>query len=190
METMTITGLESYSANSSFETGNPTLARTLAVAIALAASVVPVAKQENPDLTIRTVIRYETAQSSMIANTQTLDGRWVRLRNKISAFRRLPQGWNGEGTAPPESAHVDAILNALAQLPQDLLLPKPLLSDDGEIGVYWSNGSAFADLTIDADGEMSLYLRNLNEKGGSLTSIAAPYTLDEGVIATLTQHLA
>lgn len=187
MATSIILGVESASSNSSFRASKPL---TLALATALAVCTPVQRVQGNPDVTVRTKVHGRTAQASTIATKEVLQARWNKLRSKIASFRELAPNWDGHESIAPKPETVDAILQALAQLPIDMPLPKPLLSNDGEIGVYWTSGNAFADLTIDAQGEMSLYVRNLDKEGGTLTVIPHPNALDRDIITKLSTHLA
>lgn len=182
-----ITSFDRGSSNSSFN-ASPAVGLALSLALAFAMPIPPI--QESPDVSIRTSVHEGAAQGSLIATKSVLEARWDRLRNRVAAFKGFQPEWNGQVGVAPKPEHVDAILRALVQLPLDLRIPKPLLSDDGEIGVYWSSGNSFADLTIDAEGEMSLYLRNLDQKGGTLNVIPSPYALDESIVAELSKHLA
>jgi len=187
MTSTIISGIERGSSNSS---SAPPKALVLALAIAMAGSALNPHIQESPDLRIQTNSHDGVLQISSIGTKASLEAQWARLRSRLAAFKEYRLNWNGEGGVAPNPEHVEAILQALARLPIDMSIPKPMLSDDGEVGVYWSSGNAFADLTIDSLGEMSLYLRSLDEEGGVLKVLPSPDAIDERVIHELSQHLA
>jgi len=98
------------------------------------------------------------------------------LRSSVAKFKSVEENWDGEGAVQPHSRNVDKLLVALDLLPADLLDCIPMIASDGEVGVYWSRGDDHAELSVDPDGEVTLYLRDLSEEHGFMFELSeSPY---------------
>lgn len=85
-----------------------------------------------------------------------------RLRNEIAHFEsEYRDGWDGPGTYGPTPESIQAIRSALDAIPSGIVLPKTMLSPNGDIGLYWDfpNGS-YADLSSDTRGRLTFYARD------------------------------
>ena len=93
---------------------------------------------------------------------QALDGvEW--LRAELLTYKSLSAGWDGDDSAPADVAHIDAASQLLSLLPAGIPLPKPMLSGDGEVGLYWKNSDYLADAVIEDASHFSLFIRSLKD---------------------------
>jgi hypothetical protein len=74
-----------------------------------------------------------------------------------------PDGWDEPGSLGTTAEAGGAIMLALDRIPSGLVLPRTMLSRDGEIGLYWDlpNG-AYADLTADRCAAVSFFSRDVD----------------------------
>ncbi|MCY1365170.1 hypothetical protein D9M69_520050 [compost metagenome] len=85
------------------------------------------------------------------------------LNAELVSYGLLPSGWDGEESVPADMAHIEAATRALGVLPAGVPLPKPMLSADGEVGLYWKNRDYLADIVIEDAHSLSLFIRSLKE---------------------------
>lgn len=85
------------------------------------------------------------------------------LRSELFSYQDLAAGWDGEGSVPVNPAHVAAASSLLEIIPAGIPLPKPMLSPDGELGLYWKDDRWFADAVIEDSAHFSLFVRSLKE---------------------------
>ena len=79
----------------------------------------------------------------------TEDGGWVDIDGIVSAWRHLPSDWDGEDTSLPDSAdfaHLERFVS-LARV-SGVRSPSPFIAGDGEVGLRWSEGEAFASVAF------------------------------------------
>lgn len=96
--------------------------------------------------------------------------------NKIESFRRYPKNWDGyNGIAAPADAVNDALL-FLEKLPFGVSEPRPGLSGDGEIGLFWETDEVFVDIGFVGNGKYTFYAKD--EEG-------VEYIMDEADISNV-----
>jgi hypothetical protein len=103
-----------------------------------------------------------TNTSHYTAATQALN-KLDALKAELASYGALPAGWDGEGSVPAEATHVDAANLILGLLPAGIPLPKPMLSADGEVGLYWKSKDYLADAVIEDKHHFSLFIRSLKQ---------------------------
>jgi hypothetical protein len=81
------------------------------------------------------------------------------LKREVAAYRDLNVGWNGPDFILPSSRAIDAALAFLERLPSRLPLPRPMLSHDGELGLYWDLVGGYAEVSFDPDGTLTYFSR-------------------------------
>jgi hypothetical protein len=102
------------------------------------------------------------------------------LRAAVTRFKAIGNNWDGDGAVQPRERNVDKLLLALDRLTPDLLDCTPMVASDGEVGVYWSRGDDHAELSVDVDGAVSLYLRDFSDDHGLLFELAeSPYLTED-----------
>ena len=82
-----------------------------------------------------------------------------KLRNELDSYRSLSAGWDGPESVAPDAAHLDDAANLLQILPAGIPLPRPMLSSNGEVAFYWRLDNLFADIVIEGNGIVSIFIR-------------------------------
>lgn len=77
----------------------------------------------------------------------------------INSYSKLDQGWDGADGIPPSQKNIELSTSFLAKLPSKVMPPKTMLSSNGEIGFYWSNSEAYADIAISDDESISMFTK-------------------------------
>jgi hypothetical protein len=97
------------------------------------------------------------------ANSESLDA----LVNQLVEYLDLKEGWDGyEGAVPQTEAIAGAIDLANAISKKGFNLPKPMLSSDGEVGLYWDQDGYFVDAGFHESRLFSYFAKG--EKIGSI----------------------
>lgn len=86
-----------------------------------------------------------------------------KLVGVLSSYVNLGDDWDGYDGVPPTRVAVDNALAFISKLPNNLVLPKPMLSGNGNIGLYWKTDTLYLDIEFEGDGSYSYYA----EKDGS-----------------------
>jgi hypothetical protein len=83
------------------------------------------------------------------------------LSEEIEQYKNEYQdGWDGPRSKGPTELATRAALSAIARIPSGMPLPKTMLSPNGDLGLYWDMPVAYADLSFDADGQITFFARN------------------------------
>lgn len=108
------------------------------------------------------MMELSTESSSFLAADRSMS-RLEWLRSELRSYSSLADGWDGEGSVSADPRHVDAASNVLGLLPAGIPLPVPMLSHDGELGLYWKGEKWLADAVIEEADRFSLFIRFLDE---------------------------
>lgn len=95
----------------------------------------------------------------IVANLEPVDLK-DRVCAEISAYKKLQDGWNGEGSTQPTGGSVDRAVKFVQGIPPGLPLPRPMLSPKSEIELYWDDPAAYVDVTFEDLGGLSIYSRS------------------------------
>ena len=83
-----------------------------------------------------------------------------QLKRETKAYSSLKSGWDGPNSALPSAISMDIALRLIDGVPSRLPLPRPMLSFDGELGLYWDLRHGYAELGIERDGRISFFSRD------------------------------
>ena len=83
------------------------------------------------------------------------------LKAELASYGALQAGWDGDMSEPANPMHITAAGHILNLLPAGIPLPTPMLSADGEVGLYWKTSEYLADAVIEDAGHFSLFIRSL-----------------------------
>lgn len=83
------------------------------------------------------------------------------LQRLIEQFAAIHDGWNGAGSVAPRAASVNAARTFLESIPPGVALPTPMITELGEMEFYWSLPTGYADISFDAEGIGSLFIRRM-----------------------------
>lgn len=81
------------------------------------------------------------------------------LKREIVAYAQYDDGWNGSDTIGPTSGQITATNAFIEAIPARLPLPRPMLSSNGEIGLYWDLSGGYAEASFESDGNIAFFSR-------------------------------
>lgn len=151
---------------------------TLALTVALAAAIPASRKPQWEDVAPYRVVEPHTADTSTFFQLKTpasfdepsvgielelpsalLSPKELLMR-EILSYSQYEDGWNGDGSIGPDEEAIHAATDFIQKIPSRLTLPRPMLSFDGEIGLYWGMESGYAEVTFESNGEFSFFSRS------------------------------
>lgn len=86
------------------------------------------------------------------------------ISNEIDSYSLLEDGWDGEDSFKPSNANLERAKLLLGKLPSGIPNPTPMLSKSGDLGFYWNNEDFYADLHLESELSISLYVRKKTDK--------------------------
>jgi hypothetical protein len=86
------------------------------------------------------------------------------LKREIVAYCQYGNGWNGPDTVGPTSEQITSTNAFVEAIPARLPLPRPMLSANGEIGLYWDLSGGYAEASFESDGNMTFFSRTRSGK--------------------------
>lgn len=84
--------------------------------------------------------------------------------DQIKRFKFLEPGWDGYDGVTPSMNAVEDTITLVKALPDNFPLPKPMVSGDGEVGLYWKQENIFIDLEFSGNSFVTYYARAANGK--------------------------
>lgn len=75
-----------------------------------------------------------------------------KVLSQLEFYTQLSEGWDGYKGQPATRASVDDAAAFLGRLPMHLPTPKPMISGDGEVSLYWEVGTRYAEAAFPGDG--------------------------------------
>ncbi|WP_020166980.1 MULTISPECIES: hypothetical protein [Methylotenera] len=81
------------------------------------------------------------------------------INNEIDSYHFLSDGWDGDDSYAPSVDALNRAKNLLGKLPSGIANPIPMISKNGNLGLYWSNDFFYADLHLEDYQNISLYIR-------------------------------
>lgn len=89
-------------------------------------------------------------------------------KDELRSYGQLTADWDGFGAVAPQQDHIVQAMKIVDHLPPGFAVPKPMLSSAGEIGLYWDEKQAYADISIEENGLAAVFLKtkgaNKNEE--------------------------
>lgn len=80
------------------------------------------------------------------------------LIEELRQYERLEAGWDGgENDIAPSRATIDEAIQFVENLPPFVALPEPMVSNDGEVGLFWHSDDLYLDVGFRGCGECSFY---------------------------------
>lgn len=78
----------------------------------------------------------------------------------ISTYSTYPLNWDGYDGIAPSSETISDALSFIEKLPYGVVEPRPGVSGDGEISLFWENDDIYIDIGFLGDGTYVLYARD------------------------------
>lgn len=82
------------------------------------------------------------------------------ITDLIKSYQYYPANWDGYDGIPPSSDTVNNALSFIEKLPFNAKEPRPGVSGDGEISLFWENDDIFVDIGFSGDGKYTFYARD------------------------------
>lgn len=103
------------------------------------------------------------------------------LIDGLRQYEQLANGWDGgiDDIAPSRAA-IDEAIQFVENLPPFIALPEPMVSSDGEVGLFWHSGGLYLDIGFRGCGECSYFGKTdqARLKGRSAISSTNPIPSD------------
>ena len=81
-----------------------------------------------------------------------------QARLEVKSYRDLTDDWDGSEGRPPSQRAIDESMGLLSQLERlEVVEPKAMLSNDGEIGLYWRTDRCYLEIGVMGDGNWGAY---------------------------------
>jgi hypothetical protein len=78
----------------------------------------------------------------------------------VNSYKNYPLNWDGYDGIAPSSETINNTLTFLEKLPYGVIEPRPGVSGDGEISLFWENDDIYIDIGFTGDGTYVLYARD------------------------------
>ena len=78
----------------------------------------------------------------------------------VNSYKSYPLNWDGYDGIPPSAETISNALSFLEKLPYGVIEPRPGVSGDGEISLFWENDEIYIDIGFSGDGTYVLYARD------------------------------
>ncbi|MER8828819.1 hypothetical protein NKH73_20555 [Mesorhizobium sp. M0938] len=80
--------------------------------------------------------------------------------NEMLEYRDLENGWDGVGSAMPDSHAINDAVDFLIALPAEILPPDPTASADGSVGWFWNQADASISIKFTGGGKFAYYAKS------------------------------
>lgn len=81
-----------------------------------------------------------------------------QARLAVKSYSDLTADWDGANGIPPSQRAVDDSIDFLSQLERlSVIEPKTMLSNDGEIGLYWRTDRCYLEIGMVGNGNWDAY---------------------------------
>lgn len=93
-----------------------------------------------------------------------------RARLEVQSYSDLTNDWDGSHGIPPSERAIDESMNLLSQLERlKVAESETMLSNDGEIGLYWRTGRCYLEIGVMGDGNWGAYGTHRDERPELMT---------------------
>lgn len=116
------------------------------------------------------------------------DKKIYAFQSRLEEYRHLNPGWDGELGTCPEIEHVNNLSTLLEiVVRENLPVPDPAISSEGEVGLYWRKDGFFVEITIDDPGIYS-YIAYTNE-GAKVygEGLSVDEGIDDGILELISK---
>lgn len=86
------------------------------------------------------------------------------LKMDLKAYLSLEDGWDNQDSKAVLVETINTAIQFVDKLPSGIPLPKPMLSNNGEIGLYWDIGDIYADVSFEEGNSLSIFLRDRSDE--------------------------
>jgi hypothetical protein len=86
----------------------------------------------------------------------------LAIETKLLKYSALQPNWDGYNGRPPKEGAIFDAVTFLRRLPSNIKLPKEMVAGDGDVGLYWNEGSTFVELGFNGSGKYYFYAEDEN----------------------------
>ena len=83
-----------------------------------------------------------------------------QLKQETQTHLTLKAEWDGPDSLPPSVVSIETALHLIDAVPARLPLPRPMLSSNGELALYWDLHDGYAELSVEISGQISFFSRD------------------------------
>jgi len=149
-------------------------------------SVPTVAAAPVPSATVRAISAVSSEFSGGVLTSQDNNKLSLcKIERELESYLQLEDGWDGYGGEAPSKDSVFAAIGFLKKVKESgYKLPKPMVSGDGEVGLYWDYADCYIDVGFEELGEMTFYAKDSYGEWGEdhPLSVGIPHHLREVLI--------
>lgn len=92
-----------------------------------------------------------------------IDKNFDILISKLADFLTLSPGWDTEESIPPSIESIEDTLSFIKKLREhNFPFPQPMLSTEGQIGLFWDEYGVFIDIEIEGSNKISYFAKDSN----------------------------
>lgn len=104
-----------------------------------------------------------TRRRSPCDATEPVTAGFARARLEVRSYADFPDDWDGSDGIPPSQRAIDESMHLLSQLERlQVVEPKTMLDNDGEIGLYWRTDRCYLEIGVMGDGDWGAYGNHRN----------------------------
>lgn len=100
------------------------------------------------------------------------------LKREVAAYSEISPIANPSDIPPPSSEVINEALRFIDLIPSRLPLPRPMLSANGEVELYWDLEHGYADVSFESKDSIVFFSRN-NQGHEAFDDLLAKRALDE-----------
>ncbi len=78
----------------------------------------------------------------------------------VNSYKNYPLNWDGYDGIAPSTETINDTLSFIEKLPYGIIEPRPGVSGDGEVSLFWENDDIYIDIGFLGDGTYVLYARD------------------------------
>ena len=78
----------------------------------------------------------------------------------VNSYKSYPLNWDGYDGIPPSAETISNALLFIEKLPYGVIEPRPGVSGDGEVRLFWENDDIYIDIGFLGDGTYVFYARD------------------------------
>ncbi|OAD22246.1 exported protein [Candidatus Thiomargarita nelsonii] len=108
-----------------------------------------------------------------------------KVVEKLRSYLFYEKDWDGYGGVVPSEKAVEDAVDFIRKLPEKVVLPRPGLAGDGEVGLFWKLEVLFIDVGFLGDHTYSFYARDAEGKEYYGDDIPLNEDLPVGLINTI-----
>lgn len=113
----------------------------------------------------------------------TSDDNFKILISKLLEFISLKPGWDTEDSIPPSIDSIKQTLKFISKLSEfNFPYPQPMLSTEGQIGLFWDESNIFIDIEIEGENKITYFAKDSNGNKAGADDVDFSYEIPKDII--------